>query len=125
MRRLIIAALAATALATPAVARDYWNGSGFPLDHHFHSPYDNMFGRGGYLAPAPGYYGDARIIHVPPGFNMGDRDDVEVVEGSAAQKFREREARARAKAIADEHICAPVVMYTDAGRLVHPAMGCR
>lgn len=29
------------------------------------------------------------------------------------------------KAHRDQRTCAPVVMWTDAGRVVHPAMGCR
>lgn len=35
------------------------------------------------------------------------------------------EAAAREKAIHDQRICAPVVLWTDEGRVVHPAMGCR
>jgi hypothetical protein len=37
----------------------------------------------------------------------------------------EDEVAARQKAIADQRICAPVVLWTDEGRIVHPAMGCR
>lgn len=31
----------------------------------------------------------------------------------------------RAKAIAQQRVCAPVILWTDAGRVVQPAMGCR
>lgn len=125
MKRLIMVALAATALCSPACARDYWNGSGFPLDHNFHSPYDNIFGPGGdYLRP-PGYQPNARVIHVPPGYGAGqtDQDVEQFQEDAEGNKAREEEARQ--KAIEGQRICAPVVLYTDEGRIVHRALGCR
>jgi hypothetical protein len=46
MKRLIFAAALATTALSPTLAYDTWNGSGFPLDHNFHSPYDAHYGYG-------------------------------------------------------------------------------
>ena len=126
MKRLILVALAATALASPAFARDWWNGSGFSLDHQYHSPYDNIFGRGGSgQGFGSGYVGqpNARIVHVPEGAT--DRQELDVSEGASQRALRVEQERAMAKAVQDQHECKPVVLYTDEGRVVHPAQGCR
>jgi hypothetical protein len=126
MRRLILAALAATALlATPASARDYWNGSGFSLDHNFHSPYDNLFrsyggvGGRGYSGPSHG-----GTINVPSGYFETDRPGVEVPELQSERAAREDNERAIAKARAGQLECRPVVIYGDTV-VVHRALGCR
>jgi hypothetical protein len=64
MRRLILVALAATAICSPALARDNWNGSGFALDHR--TPADRWFGSD-YTLSVPSYGGqpNARIITIP------------------------------------------------------------
>jgi len=127
MKRILLAAVAVAALATsPVSARDYWNSSGFSLDHNFHSPFDNMFrggggGYGGHFAAPSG----PLIIHVPQDFDMGDRANVEVLDGSSQQTLREQEAARVAKALRDERICAPVILYTDEGVIRHRALGCR
>jgi hypothetical protein len=113
---IYLAATAALA-ASPAAARDYWNGSGFSLDHNFHSPYDNMFGRrdNGRYFTAPGY--------PAPG-------DVNITDGNGnvthrSPQYQDATPTERNKAIRDERTCAPVVLYTDEGRVVQPALGCR
>ena len=124
MKRLLLAAVAVAALASPASARDYWNGSGFSLDHNFHSPYDNMFRGGGDYG---GYFtapGGPRTIHVPSDFDMGNRDSVEVPDLGSARLLRKLDAARTAKAIRDERICAPVILYTDDGIIRHRALGC-
>jgi hypothetical protein len=124
MKKLLLAAVAVAALASPASARDYWNGSGFPLDHNFHSPFDNLYGRG----YDPGdyqshHYPGARILHVPQPVDY-DRGNVEVIELSSERVLREQNRRAVEKAIADERTCAPVILYTDDGIVRHHALGC-
>jgi hypothetical protein len=124
MRRLLLAAAAVAALAAPASARDYWNGSGFPLDHQFHSPYDNIvrpYHGGGYYPALP----RGGIVQVPADLFETDRTEVEVPELSSERYFREQEAKAVAKAIHDERVCAPVTVYTDDGIIRHAAQGCR
>lgn len=114
MKRLILIAATVAALAAPAQARDYWNGSGFSLDHNFHSPYDNMFGRhSGYSSQ--GARAPTRE-QAPVEFNS-NRTGVEVVDSPVTHEERE-------KAIADERKCDPVVITGDEGRIVHKAQGC-
>lgn len=92
MRRLLLAALVAVAVVSPAKAYDTWNGSGMSMNHRYYG--FDVSGSGG---------GGSQLITVP----YAD------------------EAAARERAIRDQRTCAPVVMWTDAGRVVHPAMGCR
>lgn len=126
MKRTVLAALAATALTiSPASAFDYWNRSGFSLDHNFHSPYDNVFGR----RPLGYYYAPRYQDHTPIQLNgddlQTDRPNFEVVETSSERYLREQAAARVAKAIRDERTCAPVIIYTDEGVVRHPASGCR
>lgn len=123
MKRLLLAAVAVAALAAPASARDYWNGSGFSLDHNFHSPFDPFRReRGFYYAPR---YGVTTPIPVPDGAFDTDRTDVDIPELSGERYSREQAAAARAKAVHDERVCAPVTIYTDDGIIRHHALGCR
>ena len=123
---IYLAATAALA-ASPAVARDYWNGSGFPLDHNFHSPYDNIFGRGGSSGGGGGRYapGGPQIIHVPQDYDDNNPRSGQDVEGPQRARDAARAKAKHDKTIRDERTCAPVVLYTDEGRVVQPALGCR
>lgn len=132
MKRLILAA-AVAALASPASATDrydYWNRSGFSLDHNFHSPFDNMFrGYQSYrpaypVAPAPAPSMNS-TEQLPASLFETDRAEFEVWSGGSEATAKRMAAEARAKAIAGERTCAPVKMYTDEGVIYHAALGCR
>jgi opacity protein-like surface antigen len=128
MKRLILAALAAALLSTPALARDVWNGSGAPLDHKTPAdrwgPYlSGSWGSGSYSYPAPGRSNDPRVIHVPEG--VTDREDFDFSEMQSQRAAREEHERAVAKAIQGQYECRPVVVYTDEGVFHHRALGCR
>jgi hypothetical protein len=116
---------------TAAHARDYWNSSGYPLDHNFHSPYDHMFRGNTYNYYGGGYYRPSYRPAAPaPEADYDDdgvrntRESVEVVDSTSAQFLRRQNELAVAKAIHDERVCAPVVIYGDTVT-VHPALGCR
>jgi len=80
---------------------DRWNNSGYPLDHHFYTTRWNEWidgSRGGVL----GSFG--------PWNRQSDGNP------SHAEVLR---------AIAGQRACKPLILYTDAGRVVQPADGCR
>lgn len=83
MKRLLIAAalaaLCSTAIVPSAHAYDYWNRSGFSLDHHFHSPYDNMFRYYGGSHTVNNYYGrPAPGERQSPAASRDQSDDAEL-----------------------------------------------
>ena len=88
MKKLILAALVAASVVSPAKAYDDWNRSGFSVNHHYY------------------------------GWNLGTNSGM-IIAGPPATQSEIGKARH------EQRVCAPVVMWTDEGRIVHPAMGCR
>lgn len=89
MKKLILAALVAASVVSPASAWTYdnWNNSGMSLNHRY-------YGRS---------FGSTSGVILAPEATQAEID----------------------KAHRDQRTCAPVVLWTDDGRVVQPAMGCR
>lgn len=128
MKTLRIAtAVAALALSLgTAHAGDYWNRSGFALDHKFHSPFDNMFRYNGGNT-TNNFYGSAPTKSAPAtiDYTETDREAFEVVESHARGEALELQRAALAKAISDQYECRPIVIHTDTGVIYERADGCR
>ena len=80
---------------------DRWNNSGYPLDHHFYTTRWNEW--------IDGSRGEVFGSFGPR--NRQSDDSPSHTEVS--------------RAIASQKACKPLILYTDAGRLVQPADGCR
>jgi hypothetical protein len=77
---------------------DRWNNSGYALDHHFYTTRWNEW------------------IDGSRGGSFGSRDR-QSPNGPSDTEV--------SLAIAGQRACRPLIMYTDTGRIVQPADGCR